>query len=1775
MHGLGLTQWLCVLLWVACGPVLPLLADCPEGDLTGDCTVDIQDLVVFAEQWLDKPACSEGPDGCADLVPDGRIDIDDFTVLSYTWGKNVGPVVINEFLASNGSRAPIDPDRGELLDEDGDASDWIELYNLSAEPTCIEGWSLRYYEDPEDIREWTFPEKTEVQGHDYLVIFASGKDRCDPNEILHTNFRLERSGAYLALIRPDGTIAQAFTGYEFELDQYGYPEQQRDISYGLLENRLRYFALPTPGGPNREAWLGFVGDVEFSHKRGFYSEPFTLFITCETNSAVIRYTLDGSEPTEINGLNYIPSAGIPINGTTPVRAAGFRIGYKPSPVGAQTFLFLEDIKTQSADGQAPGPGWPAPGRFHDQIIDYGMDADVTNDPRYADLIEDALLAIPTISMTTDLEHLFDPETGVYVNAWRDGRAWERPGSIELIHPDGSDGFQVQCGIRIRGGASRSGGNPKHAFRLFFRSEYGDANLNYPLFGDEGATEFDKIDLRTAQNYSWSFKGRWGMDNGSKNTMVREVWSRDTQGLMGQPYTRSRYYHLYVNGHYWGLFQTQERPESRYAESYLGGDRDDYDVLKVEAGPYAVNATDGTTDAYERLWAAALEGFGDTAAYYRIQGLNPDGTPNPDYERHLDLDNLIDYMAVIYYTGNYDAPLSNFLGNRRPNNYYALFNRNAPDGWKFFCHDAEHALFLGWNRTGPWTHPDLEKFVYFNPQWLHQRLCENPEYRLRFADRIHTYFFNEGLLTPDAAIDRFIERARQIETAIIAESARWGDSKVDPPRTKDDDWLPEVYRTIEDYFPRRTGIVLNQLIARGWYPMTKAPAFYVGTRPQHGGMVYPPDNVLNIDNPNITGTVYYTLDGTDPRFSDPNLPGLTATGGRLYTADASTPTSVPIVRPLDGEGDEEPTYRIAWVTDSTRDEGFTDLLEEKGYEVERQLLTMRGIELGDERIAWLNGFDLVIVSSTTQQSGYDQPDSWNSIRAPVMLLNASLARSSHWKWLSTVGDYDEEPKDLWTPVPDHDLFYGVPLTGGDTVNIVTSQMPFANATDAGNGLLLAQRMPESGSPDGDPSDVFAHIWIATWDPGVEFYAGAGQAAAGPRMLFVAGESLTPEDPTDDDAFNLNGSGEQVFLNAIEIMLNYDLPVINHTPIVDVGPDRAVLWPNDRLRLNARVRDDGRPEDPGELTVEWSVTAAPEGGEVVFTKSNTIADPNAIFSMAGIYTLRLEAFDGEKTGHDTLQVRVTEPVASIELTKSTRIKARTLGEDGTWSALNEATYGVGPVAESLRISEIHFHPRTDPNLEFIEVCNVGAETINVHWAAFTEGIRFAFPDLELEPGGYAVVVRHPDRFRTVYGDDVPVAGVFDGRLDNAGERVVLTDAVGTMIHDFKYNDGWYELADGEGFSLTMRDPTSADPDDWARSGGWRPSVFVGGSPGTSDAGIGPEPGDVVINEVLAHSHGGAPDWIELHNTTDRPIPIGGWFLSDSNRDDPNRMRYQIPGGTILPAEGFVVFDQDTHFGNPEAPGCRIPFALSENGETVYLRSGLDAHGRLTGYFAEQRFDASATNISLGRHATSTGAVDFVATAEATPGAANSGPRVGPVIVSELYYEPPMGRFYDNDEFEFLELLNVAAEPVVLQSYDNDLNEDLPWRFTDGIDFTFPLNTVMQPGERIVLVRNWHAFSQRFSVPPGTQVFQWESGRLNNAGETLQLSMPGDQEDLVRHYVPLDRISYSDEPPWPQFNNRTPDLIDQPGLSLHLAAPEDPNGNYGNDPANWIAAEPTPGW
>lgn len=624
--------------------------------------------------------------------------------------------------------------------------------------------------------------------------------------------------------------------------------------------------------------------ISISPTRGFYEQPFEVTITARETPGDIRYTLDGSAPSRTNGQLY--SKPILIRQTTVLRTA--LIGADGAPRGAvtHTFLFPADIVRQSPDGFPP-PGFPI--KWGANRVDYGMDPDVVNDPVYRDQMVPALKSLPSFSLVMDLEDLFGEQRGIYAHSMQSGRQAERPCSLELIHPDGRPGFQIHCGVRIRGGFSSMSFNPKHAFRFFFRREYGEGKLRYPVFGPAAAQSFDGFDLRCAQNYSWSLGGD------PRGLFLRDQFNRDLQLAMGQPAARGDFYHLYINGQYWGLYNSCERPEASFAVSYFGGKKEDYDVIKTGGigrsggfGP-GVAATDGTMEAWERLVTAAKAGLADNAAYFKLLGCRADGTPDPGLEVLLDPVNLIDYMLVIVYGGNLDAPISRFMGNRGPNNWHALRHRTARDGFRFFIWDAEHTLLdLEEDRTGPF--PGESDPGSSSPQWLYQQCLENAEFRQLLADRIHRHFFNGGVLTPENLIARFQRRVKEIEAAVICESARWGDvagggfgggpprpTRVTPhglvkpvPLTRDKEWRAEVDRLLREYLPKRTEIVLFQLWRQGLVsdlepPQIQPPA---GTNAKDG----------QVRLEAREGKIYFTTDGTDPR----RVGGQASPAARLYT-----------------------------------------------------------------------------------------------------------------------------------------------------------------------------------------------------------------------------------------------------------------------------------------------------------------------------------------------------------------------------------------------------------------------------------------------------------------------------------------------------------------------------------------------------------------------------------------------------------------------------------------------------------------------------------------------------------------------------------------------------------------------------------------------------------------------------------------------------------------------------------------------------------------------------
>ena len=704
---------------------------------------------------------------------------------------------INEFLAVN--------NRG-LAKGDGDISDWIEIYNSGAKTIRLNGWALT--DDAESPSKWLFP-NVSLGARQYLVVFASGENRTSGKD-LHTNFKLNGNGEYLALVKPDGSKAVS----EFTPS---YPAQHEGISYGVgTAGQQQFFDKPTPGKANGSGFAGFVHDTKFDTDRGFYDAPFEVRISCTTMDAKIRYTVDGSKPTPKHGIIY--RRPIPITTTTTLRAMAYRSGLRESNVDTHTYLFAKDIIRQPARPK----GFPSTWNGHP--ADYEMDPEVVNHLTYKGRVASALKAIPSLSLVLNQDDFFKTGQGIYPR----GENVEKATSVELIYPDTGNSTQADGSVQIVGGSSTGRWKvDKLSMRLKFTSQYGDASFRHPLFGDGTMNRFDTLVVDARLNQVWSYGGGASpSDQRRRGQNVRDQFVADLQNQMGGHAPHGIHVHVYINGLYWGLHTLHERPDEHFAAHYLGGNKEDYDVIKHRK----TTVVSGNSRSYNALISATSKNLSSASAYAAVG-------------QQLDIPNFIDYMLVNFFVGN---------GDWSHQNWYASFNRDSNEGrWRFHSWDAEHVL-KGINDNS------VTKNNAASPTGFHQKLKQNAEYNILFGDRIHQHFFSNGVLTPERAAAAYKARLDSIDEAIVAESARWGDNQRVTPYTRDKEWVAEKNRLLKDYFPKRTGIVLNQLRSQKLYPSIAAP-----TLSQHGGTV---PSTFQLTLKAAKGQIFFTLDGSDPRLS---------------------------------------------------------------------------------------------------------------------------------------------------------------------------------------------------------------------------------------------------------------------------------------------------------------------------------------------------------------------------------------------------------------------------------------------------------------------------------------------------------------------------------------------------------------------------------------------------------------------------------------------------------------------------------------------------------------------------------------------------------------------------------------------------------------------------------------------------------------------------------------------------------------------------------------------
>jgi hypothetical protein len=436
------------------------------------------------------------------------------------------------------------------------------------------------------------------------------------------------------------------------------------------------------------------------------------------------------------------------------------------------------------------------------------------------------------------------------------------------------------------------------------------------------------------------------------------------------------------------------------------------------------------------------------------------------------------------------------------------------------------------------------------------------------------------------------------------------------------------------------------------------------------------------------------------------------------------------------------------------------------------------------------------------------------------------------------------------------------------------------------------------------------------------------------------------------------------------------------------------------------------------------------------------------------------------------RMTLPPGVCMPGATCRVRVRMQDQSGRWShwsaPLQFVAGAPGAPAQGLVISELMYHPENAgaipaDQLEFVELRNSSATSLDLSGARFASAIDFTFPtDTMLAPGSHLVLAADAQAFAARYG--FPPFGAFARNLRNSGEQIVVLDVFGRTLVDLTYGDAgeWPASADGDGHSLVLRNP--AAPGDVNNPTAWRASQGRGGSPGADD------PEAVVVNEVIFRRTSGRISQVELYNPGPVVADVSHWILTAAPlandwRWQPPPAGLRVAAGATIPPGGYLLV---------AVPPGQIP--LDNSGEWTLTLLSATGEERLTGYAAPARLQPPANaSAAVGRILTAQGSIHYAPVRAATPGQANAAPQIGPVVISRVMVHPA-------DKNQWIELTNLTGQPVPL--YD----PQAPTRtwMIGGAFMRLPSGIVLPPhGSLWVAGRDPAALCLARMAPPGVRV------------------------------------------------------------------------------------------
>lgn len=661
-------------------------------------------------------------------------------------GASAQNIIINEFMSSNDNT---------IADMDGEYSDWIEIYNNTDFLINLENYSIT--DDLNEAEKWIFP-SVEIASHDFLLIFASGKDIHDITE-LHTNFKIKQSGEELAIYNPNGETVSL-------IDSVPVPT---DLSYGCIPNgssEMFVLNMPSPNASNISNEL-----ITFSHPTGFYSEEFLLTLTPHNSNHEIHYTLNGKIPS-IESPLYSSPLLIENNSASPNNFSNIPTTPLEGPPALDEYVWEEPNNVYKANTIRFASFYN--GIIKSQVYSktYFIDPEIQD--RYS---------FPILSIITDSLNLFQYDTGIYIpgityelegftwipkgNYHKRGIEWERDIHISFLESNGTLGFETDAGMRMRGYASTI--YPQKSFGVYFRNEYGAKNIEYPIFLDADTNKYKRLILRNS-----------GQD--FLKTHFRDAVLQEILKPMDLELQNFRPSIVFINGEYWGIHGIRQKYDEDYFRYNFDIDEDSIHILD-----WMGDAEEGNNTEYLEL-----------LDYLENNDLSL--SENYDYAKgKIDISNFIDFQIAEIYYANYDWPCNNYK-------IWKPFDEDSK--WRFLIYDLDFSFGHNWqssytrnfmlhatNEDDAWPHCPISNLIF-------RKLLDNDEFSQQFINQF-AYHLN-NTFEYHLVIDKIEEFKNLLLPEINEHIDRWN-------YPQEETWLDEI-NIMTDFARRRPCEMEDDIIA---------------------------------------------------------------------------------------------------------------------------------------------------------------------------------------------------------------------------------------------------------------------------------------------------------------------------------------------------------------------------------------------------------------------------------------------------------------------------------------------------------------------------------------------------------------------------------------------------------------------------------------------------------------------------------------------------------------------------------------------------------------------------------------------------------------------------------------------------------------------------------------------------------------------------------------------------------------------------------------------------